>query len=286
MSYQRIQVRPISGAIGAEIHGVDLSTPLDDQTFAEVRKAFNEHLVIFFRDQEMSIEQHKQFCLRFGTLDVDRFVVPAVPEHPELIVVIKKEGEKFAFGNSWHADVTFYEKPSLGSVLYALEVPPFGGDTLFSNTYMAYEALSPGLRATLDGLKAVHTAVGAYDLAAQARKFTTERTIKIRTDREHEAQAEMAHPIVRTHPDTGRKGLFVNAAYTKRIEGMSEEESRPLLGYLYDHITRPEFTCRFRWRKNSVAFWDNRFAQHYANNDYHGYLRVMHRFTIEGDRPV
>ncbi len=286
MGYERIQVRPISGAIGAEIHGADLSKALDDQTFAEVQRAFREHLVIFFRDQTMTVDQHKAFCLRFGTLDVDRFVVPAVPEHPELIVVIKKEGEKFAFGNSWHSDVTFYEKPPLGSVLYALEVPPYGGDTLFSNTYLAYETLSAGMRTMIDGLRAVHTAVGAYDLAAQARKFTEERTIKIRQDREHEAQAEMVHPVVRTHPETGRKCLFVNAAYTKRIEGMTEAESQPLLNYLYEHITRPEFTCRFRWRKNSVAFWDNRVAQHYANNDYHGFLRVMHRITIEGDRPV
>lgn len=285
MTHERIQVRPISGALGAEIHGVDLSN-LDDQTFAEIRQAFRDHLVIFFRDQTMTPEQHKAFCLRFGTLDVDRFVMPAVSEHPELIVVAKNEGEKFAFGNAWHSDVTFYEKPPLGSVLYALEVPPYGGDTLFANTYLAYEALSSGMRAALSNLRAIHTAVGAYDLAALDRKFNDDRTIKVRRDREHEAQAEMSHPVIRTHPETGRKCLFVNSSYTKRFEGMSAEESLPLLRFLYAHITRPEFTCRFRWRKNSVAFWDNRCAQHYANNDYHGFRRVMHRVTIEGDRPV
>lgn len=280
-----IRVSPIAGAIGAEISGVDLSRPLDDETFAAVRQAFLDHLVIFFHDQTMTPDQHKAFCKRFGPLDLDRFVMP-LEGHPEVLVVAKQESETYAFGNVWHADVTFYERPPLGSVLYALEVPDYGGDTLFANMYLAYETLSPGLRRTLDGLTAVHSAVHAYGRAALDTKFGEDRTIKIRRDRDNEATTEMEHPVIRTHPDTGRKCLFVNPAYTIRFKDMTVEESQPLLTYLYAHASRPEFTCRFRWAKGDVAFWDNRCAWHRANNDYHGSRRIMHRVTIIGDRPA
>ncbi|MFO0997744.1 MAG: TauD/TfdA family dioxygenase [Alphaproteobacteria bacterium] len=280
-----IGVHPIAGAIGAEISGVDLARPLDDETFAAVRQAFLDHLVIFFRDQTMTPDQHKAFCRRFGSLDLDRFVVP-LEGHPEVLVVAKEEGERYAFGNVWHADVTFYERPPLGSVLYALEVPAYGGDTLFSNMYLAYETLSPGLKRTLEGLTAMHCAVHAYGKAALDQKFGDDRTIKIRRDREDEANLEVEHPVVRTHPDTGRKCLFVNPAYTIRFKDMTIDESKPLLSYLYDHAMRPEFTCRFRWSKGAVAFWDNRCAWHRSMNDYQGHRRIMHRVTINGDRPA
>ncbi len=285
MAHARIGVHPIAGAIGAEITGIDLSRPMDDETFAEVRRAFNQHLVIFFRDQVITPEQHKAFGRRFGDLDVDRFVLPGMPEHPEIIVVKKTEGERYAFGNVWHADVTFYEKPVLGSMLYALEVPPHGGDTLFANMYLAYETLSEGLKRSLADLRAVHSAIGAYDSSAIKDRFGPERSIQIRRDREDEARREMSHPVVRTHPETGRKSLFVDRAYTKRLDGMTAEESRPLLEYLWTHQEKPEFTCRFRWQKGSLAFWDNRCAHHYANNDYHGFVRLMHRVTVCGDTP-
>ena len=286
MTGPSLDIRPISGALGAEIHGVDLSQELDDRTFNAIRKAWNDHLVLFFRDQSLTPEQHKAFCRRFGPLDVDRFVMPKISEHPEIIVVIKTEGEKFAFGNVWHADVTFYEKPVMGSALYGVEVPPYGGDTLFANMYLAYETLSPGMKALLEPMRAVHSAVGAYDQGAIRERFGNERSIQIRHDREEEAQREQVHPVVRVHPDTGRKSLFVNRAYTKRLENMTVEESKPLLDYLYAHQERPEFTCRFRWKKGSVAMWDNRCAHHYANNDYHGFRRIMHRVTIQEPRPV
>ncbi|MFN0042092.1 MAG: TauD/TfdA dioxygenase family protein [Alphaproteobacteria bacterium] len=285
MTQMRIGVHPIAGAIGAEISGIDLSRPMDEETFAEVRRAFHQHLVIFFRDQVLTPDQHKAFGRHFGELDIDRFVLPGLPEHPEIIVVKKTEGERYAFGNVWHADVTFYEKPVLGSALYALEVPPYGGDTLFGNMYLAYETLSDGLKRSLANLRAVHSAVGAYDLGAIKDRFGPERSIQIRRDREDEARREMTHPLVRTHPETGRKSLFVDRAYTKRLDGMTAEESRPLLEYLWTHQEKPEFTCRFQWRKGSLALWDNRCTHHYANNDYHGFLRLMHRVTICGDTP-
>lgn len=280
-----IRVSPIAGAIGAEISGVDLSRPLDNETFAAVRQAFHDHLVIFFRDQTITPDQHKDFCRRFGPLDIDRFVVP-LEDHPEVLIVAKQESEKYAFGNVWHADVTFYEAPPLGSVLYALEVPEYGGDTLFANMYLAYETLSAGLRRTLDGLTAMHSAVHAYGRAALETKFGEDRTIKVRRDRDNEANLEIEHPVVRIHPGTGRKCLFVNPAYTMRFKDMTVEESRPLLAHLYAHASRPEFTCQFRWTKGAVAFWDNRCAWHRAMNDYHGSRRIMHRVTITGDRPV
>ncbi|MBL8669295.1 MAG: TauD/TfdA family dioxygenase, partial [Alphaproteobacteria bacterium] len=252
--------------------------------FAAIRQAFLKHHVVFFRDQELTPDQHKAFCRRFGTLDLDRFVVP-LPGHPEILEVVKAEGEKFAFGNSWHADVTFYERPPLGSVLYALEVPPYGGDTLFVNMHAVYDMLSPGMQRMLEGLNGVHSARYSYGQKVVAPRFKEGREMKLRHDREDEAQAEVIHPVVRTHPETGRKGIFVNPVYTVRIDGMTDEESKAVLAYVYDLAMRPEFSCRFAWRKHTVAFWDNRCVWHYANNDYHGFRRVMHRVTIDGDRP-
>jgi taurine dioxygenase len=177
--------------------------------------------------------------------------------------------------------VTYLEKPALGSILYAREVPDFGGDTLFANMYMAYDSLSDGMKRMLDGLTAVHSARRPY--GSQSDWFSTQRSMEIR--RNNSALAEVEHPVVRTHPETGRKALFVNSTFTIRFGGMMEDESAPLLDYLYRHLVRPEFTCRFHWSANAVAFWDNRCVQHYAINDYHGHRRVMHRVTVNGDRP-
>ncbi len=285
MQFKKIDVRPIAGALGAEVQGVDLSSPLDDETFAEVKRAFHENLVIFFRDQQITPQQHVAFAGRFGELDIHPFA-KGLDDLPEVLPVIK-EAEDHAgnFGGTWHSDVTFYEKPALGSVLYALETPAYGGDTMFANMYMAYDTLSDGLKELLEGLTALHNASRSYgvDSRTTRRKAKGSKSMEIKFGLDAEAMVE--HPVVRTHPETGRKGLFVNHVFTQRFKGWTQEESQPLLDYLYAHAVRPEFTCRFRWRNGSIAFWDNRCVQHYALNDYHGQRREMHRVTICGDRP-
>jgi len=182
--------------------------------------------------------------------------------------------------------VTYLDEPALGSILYALEVPDYGGDTMFANQYMAYEALSPGMRHMLDGLVAIHSARGVYGVDADNSYARRDGLSAMQIKRSEAAHRETEHPVVRTHPETGRKGLYVNRNFTVRFKDMTVEESRPLLNFLYEHAVRPEFTCRFRWERGSIAFWDNRCVQHYALNDYHGQRRVMHRVTINGDRPV
>ncbi|MSO75866.1 MAG: taurine dioxygenase [Alphaproteobacteria bacterium] len=280
MHYEHIEVRPIAGALGAEISGVDLAKPLDNRTFAEIHQALLDNLVIFFRDQTLTPDQHKAFGRRFGGLDIHDYV-GGVDGHPEIIPVIKEAEERGKnFGGIWHSDVTYQEKPALGSVLYAHETPPYGGDTLFANQYLAYETLSDGMKAMLGGLQAVHSAVKAYGPERERGRYKS-----IQVAAREEAKQEMVHPVVRTHPESGRKGLFVNGVFTLRFAGWTEAESQPLLQFLYQHSVRPEFTCRFPWRDKSVAFWDNRCTQHFALNDYHGHRRAMHRVTVSGDRP-
>jgi taurine dioxygenase len=275
-----IMVKPLSGAIGAEIEGVDLSRPLDNEAFAAIHQAFLDHLVIFVRDQHLTPEQHVAFAQRFGEIVRHPFV-KGLDGHPEIMELRKEPEETENFGGLWHSDVTFLEKPALGSVLYSRDVPETGGDTLFANMYRAYETLSPGLRRMLGGMKAMHSATHFY--GRQSGFYRDSATIRARhTD---EAESEVAHPVVRTHPETGRKALYVNGAFTVRFEDMTEAESAPLLAYLYEHATGPELTCRFRWTPDTIAFWDNRCSQHYALNDYHGKRRVMHRVTVQGEKP-
>jgi taurine dioxygenase len=282
MSYQRIEVRPIAGACGAEVHGVDLAKSLDDATFAEVRRAFVENQVIFFRDQNLTEDQHKAFGRRFGTLNIHPRYLP-LEGHPEIFPIRKDPEHKENVGGVWHSDLTHLPAPPLGSILYALEVPPFGGDTMFANQYRAYEALSDGMKMMLDGMIAVH------DNRIQSNKVAAERNSarasKLRQDNQ-EDEPECEHPVVITHPESGRKALFVNIIRTHRFAGMTEDESRPLIKFLCDHAVRPEFTRRFRWEKGSIAFWDNRCVMHYALNDYPGYRRYMNRVTVDGARPV
>lgn len=280
MPYQTIEVKPLSGAIGAEIHGVDLTAPLDNETFSEIHQAFLDHLVIFFRDQRLTPDQHLAFARRFGELNRHAYV-KGLDGYPEIMEIRKEKEETENFGGLWHSDVTFLEKPALGSVLYAREVPEHGGDTLFANMYLAYEALSEGMRKVLADLTAMHSANQFY---GRRSGFYREGG-SMRVKHTEEAEAEVEHPVVRTHPETGRKALYVNSAFTVRFKGMTEAESAPLLKFLYEHLARPEFTCRFRWQADSIAFWDNRCSQHYALNDYHGRQRIMHRVTINGDRP-
>jgi len=286
MSFKKIEVHPIAGALGAEVRGVDLSSPLDDETFAEVTRAFHENLVIFFRDQRITPQQQVDFARRYGELDVHPYA-KGLDDLPEVLPVIKeaKDHATNNFGGTWHADVTFYEKPALGSILYALETPAYGGDTLFANMYMAYDALSDGMKELLEGLTALHSASRAYGAESRTsrRKEQGSHSMEVRTG--DDAEETVEHPVICTHPDTGRKGLFVNRVFTQRFKGWTKEESQPLLDFLYAHAVRPEFTCRFKWRDGSIAFWDNRVVQHYALNDYHGQRREMNRVTICGDRP-
>lgn len=282
--YRHIEVSPLTRSLGAEVQGVDLSRQLSDDVFEELHRAFLERLVLFFRDQHMSREQHVAFGKRFGELNVHPFVESVSEEHPEIIPVVKEADDRGGnFGGAWHSDVTFLEQPSLGAILYNKETPPYGGDTLWANMYLAYEALSSGMQQMLSGMRAIHSAQYAYGEASPYVSSTL-RSMKIKTGTGLE-KGEVLHPVVRTHPETGRKILFVNPAFTVRFENMSRAESEPLLRYLYEHATQPQFTCRFHWEPNSVAFWDNRCTWHNALNDYQGYRRAGERVTVVGDRP-
>lgn len=277
-NYRDFEARPVSGAIGAEIHGLDLSAPLADETVAEIRQALLEHLVLFFRGQQLDPPGFMAFGQRFGPLSRYPFV-RGMDDFPDIVEVVKREDERINFGGIWHSDTTYLETPPFATLLYACELPPMGGDTLFANMYGAYESLSPGMQRLLEGRRAVNSA-NKSDAAATRLSRNTERP----TDSHYEDNVAM-HPIVRTHAETGRKALYVNRGHTVRIEGMTVEESKPLLDVLFAHQSRPELTCRFRWTPGIVAFWDNRAAQHYAMNDYHGHRRVMRRITLAGDRP-
>jgi taurine dioxygenase len=283
MSNRTISVDKISGALGAEISGVDLSQDLDDNVIAEIREALVDNCVIFFRNQKLTPEQHIAFGRRFGELQIHDFV-DGMNRHPEIIEVRKEENELRNFGGGWHSDVSYLEVPALGSVLYALEVPAYGGDTMFANQYLAYETLSDGMKSLLGEMRAMHSARKSYGLAAPRRAEEGKASMGIHFT--EAAHAEVDHPVVRTHAESGKKCLYVHGGFTTRFQDMTEEESAPLLHYLYEHAVRPEFTCRFRWEKGSIAFWDNRCVQHNAINDYNGQRRVMHRVTIEGERPV
>ena len=274
MADHSLQIQPIAGALGAEIAGVDLAADLDEGTVAAIRGAWLDHLVIFFRDQELLPERLLAFARRFGEV-VEYPFINGIEGFPLITPVVKLEHERVNFGGLWHTDTAYLEHPPMGTMPVAREVPPYGGDTLFANMYLAYEALSPGMRRMLDGLVAVNSSAKA--------DVTKTREDRIRDGARPDASHE--HPVVRTHPETGRKALYVNGGHTVRLKDMTEVESAPLLQYLFAHQQRPEFTCRFRWEQGSLAFWDNRCAQHNPINDYHGYRRVMHRVTLAGDRP-
>jgi taurine dioxygenase len=272
-----IEARRISGALGAEISGLDLSKPLTKKDFDEIKKRWLEHLVLFFRQQNLTPVQFMAFAAQFGE-PVEYPMVQGIKGFPKIIEVKKLEHERVAFGGIWHTDTAYLERPPMASMLLARELPPFGGDTLFASMYLAFESLSPGLKKLLEGLKAVNSST-----KADASK-TREDVIK-NSGKEATKNYVAEHPVVRTHPETGRKALYVNSGHTVRFAGWTEEESVPLLNFLYQHQTRPEFTCRFVWQPGSIALWDNRCAQHNPVNDYHGYRRVMHRITLAGDVP-
>jgi len=273
-----LEIHRIAGALGAEVQGIDLSRPLSRDLVAQLRAAWLEHLVLFFRDQHLSPEQFMTFARAWGA-PVEYPFVRGMEGFPEIIEVKKLEHEKVNFGGIWHSDTAYLEAPPMASMLLAREVPPVGGDTLFASQYLAWESLSSGMRRMLEELRGVN-------LSSKADVSRT-REDRVQSDGRTEAKREYVaeHPVARTHPETGRKALYVNVAHTARFQGMTEDESAPLLDCLFRHQVRPEFTCRFAWRPGSIALWDNRCTQHNPVNDYHGHRRVMHRITLAGDRP-
>ena len=273
MGHDPIRLEPLASALGAEVYGVDLSLPLTAETQKEIEAAWLQHQVLFFRDQDITPEQHKSFGRRFGELHVH----PVLPSrrdegHPEIVVLESDEHRPFV-AETWHSDVTFERKPPLGSVLRGAIVPDHGGDTMWSSMYAAYEALSDSMQRLLSGLRAIHDGGAFQALANEAQK------------RELARDQKTVHPVIRTHPVSGRKSLFVNATFTRKIEGMKSKESAALLNFLYEHVGSPEFTCRFRWRPNSIAMWDNRCTQHRVVTDNLRAHRRMERVTICGDEP-
>ncbi len=275
--YTEITVTPYSPALGALISGIDLAQPISEPALKEMKDAFARYSVIFFRDQDLSPQQHIDLARRWGDINVNRFFKP-LDGYPQIAQVIKEPDQKENIGGTWHTDHSYDQIPAMGSLLYAREVPPSGGDTLFSSMYLAFEALSDGLKEMLLGLKAWHSSRHTFGYSV--------------TDSEHYGDGRLAnpdlavqdalHPVIITHPLSGRKSLYVNLDFTVRFDGWTVEESQPLLDYLYAHGAREEFTCRFQWEQGSIALWDNRATWHNAMNDYHGHRRIMHRITLEG----
>jgi taurine dioxygenase len=278
MAANGFEVRRLSGAIGAEILGVDLSAEPGHNTMAAIRQVWLEHGVVFFRDQDLPPDKFLTFAKQFGE-PIEYPFVKGIEGFPEIIPVVKLEHEKQNFGGIWHSDTSYLDVPPMGTMLIAREVPPYGGDTLFANMYLAYETLSDGMKRMLDGLVAVNASAKA--------DVTRTREDRVRDGGKSDGKRDYLteHPVVRTHPETGRKALYVNVAHTLRFKDMTEAESAPLLNFLFQHQTRPELTCRFNWRAGSLAFWDNRCALHNPVNDYHGYKRTMHRVTLAGEKP-
>ncbi|MDH5675780.1 MAG: TauD/TfdA family dioxygenase [Myxococcales bacterium] len=276
----RFELKPLSGRTGAEVFSVDLAGDLPAETVAKLRRALLEHHVLVFRGQQLSPEEQLRFGRRFGELERHPFVAGNA-DHPEMIDIITEPEDTANFGGGWHTDLTFREAPDLGSILYAVQLPPAGGDTLFANQQAAYEALSETMKGILDGLVAVHSAAEQYG----PRGYSTRSRAVATTDTDLAAQG-VEHPVVRTHPESGRKALYVNRAFTARIKDMRRDESAALLEFLFRHAVKEPFTCRVRWEPGTLTMWDNRSVQHYALHDYAGHRRHMRRITIRGDRPV
>ena len=278
MPYKRISVSPMAGALGAELGNVDLAQQHDPEQLDEVRDALHEFGVIVLRDQDITSDQYLAFARHFGDI-LPYPLVQGLPDHPDIVPVLKKEDERVNFGGIWHSDTTYLERPPMGSMLLAKELPSQGGDTIWSNMMMAYETLSDGMKATLDGLIAINSSKKGSAAATRAdrRKDAAKNDSGLATTAEH--------PVIRTHPATGKKSLYINFGHTTHFKGMTEAESKPILEYLFKHQIRPEFTCQLRWEISTLAFWDNRITQHLPINDYHGYRRLLHRITLAGEKP-
>ena len=282
--YRCVTVEPIAGACGAVVGGIDLAVDLDDAVIAEIRRAVLDHQVVFFRGQSLAPERQVAFSRRFGPFSPVPFIEP-VAGNPEVIAVAREaeESQGFTFGSLWHSDFSFLPEPPFGSILHALEVPPYGGDTLWANQVLAFRSLSPGMQAMLEGLTGIHSAVNAYSPKMQAIHDSFSG-MTVRTD--DAANAVQQHPVVRVHGETGRKALFVSAQYTIGLDGFAPHEAKPILDFLFAHAVRPEFSCRWRWERGDVAFWDNRCLQHMAMADFTGHRRALHRTTVAGEAPA
>jgi taurine dioxygenase len=275
----QLEVRPLSRAVGAEILGINLLDPVSDAQIAEIRKIWLQHSVVFFREQPLEPGAFQAFAQRFGEI-IEYPFVKGLPDFPLIVPVLKLPHEKHNFGGVWHTDTTYLQEPPMATMLIARELPPVGGDTLFASNYAAFEGLSPALQDTLRTLKGVNSSAKAAVTHSREDRLADSATDKGRSELNSE------HPVVRTHPETGREALYVNPGHTVRFAGWTEEESAPLLNYLFEQQVKPEYTCRFVWRPGSIAFWDNRCALHNPINDYHGYKRLLHRITLKGDKPA
>jgi len=279
-TYKHMRVKPINGAMGAEVFDIDLSSSLSAEAMAEIKSAWAEHLVLIFRDQDLTDRQQFDFSANFGPI-IPHPYVKGLPDVPEIFQIIREPGENFSWDGYYHSDLMFLEKPPKGATLYAKECPPYGADTAFCNMYLAYEILSDGMKETLEGLEAVNE---SGDPKKYSSKYQSMEELA-----KHDAMAA-THPVVRVNPDTGRKALFVSLAFTKRFKGWTEKESMPLLTYLYEHSIQQHLGCRLAWQPKSLAMWDNRVCLHHAVADYFGevakHRRVMQRATIEGEAPI
>lgn len=269
-----LKVRPVSGVVGAEVEGIDLSKPMSQETFDELVRIHGQYGVMFFRDQHLTPEQYIEFAERFGTIRTSK-VLPVLKEHPKIAHLVKEPEQRSLVGDIWHTDQIYRNDPVTGTMLYAREIPPYGGDTQFRDAAAIFDALSPGLQKTLEGLRAVQAQEQLLAQAQSTNNYANERTFSMA-----DGKSVAVHPAVITHPVSGRKVLYVNPGYTYSFEGWSREDSLPLLEHLFEVGQRPEFTCRFRWQVDTVGFWDNRRVWHYANNDFHGYRREMYRITV------
>jgi len=274
-----MKIKRLSGALGAEIIGLDLTQSLSSDLTKEIREVFLKNSVIFLRNQSLTSQQFMNFATAMGE-PIQYPFVKGFDDFPQIIEVKKLEHEKVNFGGVWHSDTTYLETPPMGSMLLSKEIPPFGGDTLFACQYAAYESLSDTMQRLLEGLQGVNSSAKA-DVSK-----TREDRIKSDGNESLPKSFSSSHPVVRTHPETGRKALFINTAHTTGIEGLTDKESAALLSFLFEHQVKPEFTCRWAWEPDALAFWDNRCAQHNPINDYHGFRRVLHRITLQGDKPV
>ena len=279
--FETITATPLSPALGAEIGGVDIAAGVGDKQLAEIKQAFGAYAVIFFRNQDITPDQHIEFAKRWGKINVNRFF-QAVETYPQIAEVRKEANQKENIGSMWHTDHSYDEVPALGSILYAKAVPDVGGDTLFSSMYAAYDSLSDGLKQMLRSLRAEHSSRHAF--GDQAYLETDMDDLGGRLGNTDLATQDAVHPVVIRHPLSGRPALYVNGDFTVKFEGWTKEESQPLLDYLYAQARQNEFTCRFKWLKGSMAIWDNRATHHCALNDYQGQFRLMHRITIEGEK--
>ncbi len=284
MNFRRIAIEPVSGNLGAIIKGVDLAT-LDEETFTEIHQAWLKYSVIFFRKQKLRPLQQIDFAKRFGEIHFHPYM-RGLDDHPEILEIIKEPGDEYTFGAVWHTDQMFNPEPAKATMLYAHEVPTSGGDTQFSNQYLAYETLSEPMKGVLENLKTFNVGDGfrrGVGKVNRKDRYASNPKMQAKIKEPGNVPTESVHPLVRTHPETGRKSLY-RGSHTQNLFGFNENEADTLIDFLRDHSTRPEFTCRFRWEVGSLALWDNRCVQHQALADYNE-RRRMHRITIAGDAP-